>query len=83
VEDVRAQGRALRPPAGVGSSAPEPPFRRPPPAEGAAIADRAVEAMKRAPDEAAARRALDNMLDALYGPKIDKGGSRGPGKNIP
>jgi hypothetical protein len=28
--------------------------------------------MKRAPTEAAARRALDEMLDALYGPKSDK-----------
>ena len=42
-------------------------------AEGLAIATRAAAAIRDAPTPAAANRAFDEMLDALYGPKSDKG----------
>jgi hypothetical protein len=69
VRQVRAEGRALR---SVAQPPPRP--RLPQGAEAEAIAGRGAEAMKRAPTEAAARRALDEMLDALYGPKSDNPG---------
>jgi hypothetical protein len=37
--------------------------------------------MKRAPTEAAGRLALDDMLDALYGPKSDNSDNPDSGKN--
>ena len=40
-------------------------------AEAEAVAERGAEAVRRAPDLAAGRRALGDMLDALYGPKSD------------
>lgn len=70
VRRVRTEGRA---PAPRTAAQPRPSFRRPQGAEAEAIAERGAEAMKRAPTEAAARRALDEMLDALYGPKSDNG----------
>jgi hypothetical protein len=73
VRKVRAEGRA---------PVPRPGFRRPQGAQAEAIAERGAEAMKRAPTEAAARRALDDMLDALYGPKSDNGDDR-EGEKIP
>jgi hypothetical protein len=60
---MRAQGRQPWPFPGP---------RLPQGAEAEAIAERGALAMSRAPTEAAARRALDEMLDALYGPKSDK-----------
>lgn len=41
-------------------------------AEGLAIATRAATAIRAASSPAAANRAFDEMLDALYGPKSDK-----------
>jgi len=73
VRQVRAEGRA---------PVPRQSFRRPQGSEAGAIAERGAEAMKRAPTEAAARRALDEMLDALYGPKSDNGNNR-EGPKIP
>lgn len=75
VRQVRAENRVSG--AGGGSHAPGPskPFRRPRGAEAEAIAERGAQAMERAPTEAAARRALDEMLDGLYGPKSDKSDS--------
>ncbi|HET9639069.1 MAG TPA: hypothetical protein VFP12_07670 [Allosphingosinicella sp.] len=78
VRQVRAEGRAPR-----SAAQPRPAFRRPRGAEAEAIAERGAEAMKRAPTEAAARRALDEMLDGLYGPKSDKGDTRDGGKIPP
>lgn len=80
VRRVRAEGRAPVPRPGA---QPRPSFTRPRGAEAEAIAERGAEAMKLAPTEAAARRALDEMLDALYGPKSDKGDSSGRGKIPP
>lgn len=71
VRQKRAEGRAPRP---------RPGLQRGPEAE--AIAERGAEAMERASTPAAARRALDEMLDALYGPKSDKSDSESGG-NIP
>ena len=73
VRRVRAEGRAPRPRPGAGPAGPPsgPRPRLPQGAEAEAIARRGAEAMERAPTEAAARRALDEMLDALYGPKSD------------
>jgi hypothetical protein len=71
VRHLRAQVRAQPPRTGPHVST-QAPFRRPPRAEREAIAERGAEAMKRAPTQAAGRRALDEMLDALYGPKSDK-----------
>ncbi|HEY0131578.1 MAG TPA: hypothetical protein VGB57_09245 [Allosphingosinicella sp.] len=82
VQHVRAQGRLPRP-APVASSPAQPSFRRPRGAEAEAIAERGAEAMKRAPTEVAARRALDDMLDALYGPKSDNSDNDGSGKKPP
>jgi hypothetical protein len=79
VRQIRAQGRQPRPRLDPGVPGP-PRFRRPQGAEAEAIAERGAEAMKRAPTEAAARRALDEMLDALYGPKSDKSDTSGGGK---
>jgi hypothetical protein len=82
VRQIRAQGRQPRLRPAPGAAAPVPPrFRRPQGAEAEAIAERGAEAMKQAPTEAAARRALDEMLDALYGPKSDKSDTAGSGKN--
>jgi hypothetical protein len=78
VRHARAAGRQSLP-----RTAPAPPppvFRRPQPAEAEAIAERGAEAMRRAPTLAAGRRALDEMLDALYGPKSDKSDSSDAGK---
>jgi len=75
VRRVRAEGRLPR-------EAPRP-FRRPRGAEAEAIAERGAEAMKQAPTEAAARRALDDMLDALYGPKSDNSDNPDSGKKLP
>lgn len=82
VRRLRAQGRAPRPRPGPHDSTQAPPFRRPPPGEREAIAERGVEAMKRAATQAEGRRALDEMLDALYGPKSDKSDNPG-GEKIP
>jgi hypothetical protein len=74
VRKLRAEGRSPhRRPGPAPSAPPPPPPPRPLPqgAQAEAIAERGAEAMKRAPTEAAARRALDEMLDALYGPKSD------------
>lgn len=76
VRHVAAKGREQRPRL-------ERPPELPRGAEAEAIAERGAEAMKRAPTEAAARRALDEMLDALYGPKSDNGGDREGGKIPP
>ena len=78
VRKVRAEGRASVP---RPAAQPLPSFRRPRGAEAEAIAERGAEAMKRAPTEAAGRRALDEMLDALYGPKSDKSDKLDGGKN--
>jgi hypothetical protein len=73
VRQVRAEGRMPRPRSSPAASpGASRPFSRPRGAEAEAIAERGAEAMKRAPTEAAARLALDEMLDALYGPKSDK-----------
>jgi hypothetical protein len=81
VRRVRAQGRLPCPRDASGASPAQPAFRRPTGAEAEAIAERGAEAMKRAPTEAAGRLALDEMLDALYGPKSDKGDTSKGGKN--
>jgi hypothetical protein len=81
VRQVRAKGRAPVPRPGPVPQSPRPRPRLPQGAEAEAIAKRGAEAMKRAPSEAAARRALDEMLDALYGPKSDNGDSSDSGKN--
>jgi hypothetical protein len=83
VRQLRAQGRASRPRPGPPIAAPAPPFRRPPLAEREAMAERGAEAMKRAPTQAEGRRALDEMLDALYGPKSDKSDTPGSEKIRP
>ncbi|HEX6375783.1 MAG TPA: hypothetical protein VFZ91_08675 [Allosphingosinicella sp.] len=64
-----------------------PPRHAPPPslptgAEAEGIARRGLEAVNRlvADSPAAARRALDGMLDALYGPKSDSGDNSDSGK---
>ncbi|HYD38753.1 MAG TPA: hypothetical protein VEA60_14135 [Allosphingosinicella sp.] len=72
VRGIRAEGR--RPSPGRG-------FRLPRGAEAEAIARRGAQAMSRAPTEAAARRALDEMLDALYGPKSDNSDTSDAGNN--
>jgi hypothetical protein len=78
---VRAQARLPLPREASGASPPRPVFRRPTGAEAEAIAERGAEAMKRATTQAAGRRALDEMLDALYGPKSDKSDISEGGKN--
>jgi hypothetical protein len=81
VRQVRAEGRSptSRPGAAAAASPPLRPRPLPQGAEAEAIARRGAEAMKRAPTEGAARRALDEMLDALYGPKSDKSDTAGGG----
>ena len=61
------------------------PARRPLPSgpEAVAIAERGLRAVEGAPTLAAGRRALDEMLDALYGPKNDKGDNSDSGENPP
>jgi hypothetical protein len=78
---VRVEARAPEPRSASGASSPGmAPFTRPAASEREAIAERGAEAMKRAPSQAAARRALDEMLDALYGPKSDNSDTAGGGK---
>jgi hypothetical protein len=73
VRQGRAEGCAPRPrSAPAAAPAARPGFERPRGEEAEAIAERGAEAVKRAPTLAAGRRALDEMLDALYGPKSDK-----------
>lgn len=74
VRQVRIEAAMPRPGRGAPASPPKPPppFRPPPPAEAEAIADRGVRAIERARTDAEARRALNEMLDGLYGPKSDK-----------
>jgi hypothetical protein len=69
---VRSQDRSPRP-------VPDPKLARG--AEGEAIAKSAAAAIRDASSPAAANRAFEEMLDALYGPKSDKrgGGSRSDG----
>lgn len=83
VRAVRARGRARRPRDAASGLGPPPPARPklPQGAEAEAIAERGKQAVSRAPTEAAARRALDEMLDALYGPKSDKSDSPDGGKD--
>lgn len=81
VRQVRAEGRLPSRGPGSDASGQAPPFRRPRGAEAEAIAERGAAAMKRASTEAEGRRALDEMLDALYGPKSDNGDKRNGGKN--
>jgi hypothetical protein len=84
VRQVRAQGRLPQPRTVPGASSPaQPRFARPRGAEAGAIVDRGAEAMRRAPTLAAGRRALDEMLDALYGPKSDNSDTREGGKISP
>jgi hypothetical protein len=86
VRQVRAQGRLPRPRSGSGASTPSEPRPRlwlPQGAEAEAIAERGAEAMRQAPTLAAGRRALDEMLDALYGPKSDNSDNEGGGKIAP
>jgi len=81
---VRAEGRAPRPRRGGAISAGSPPPPRPALPQGAeaeAIAERGAEAMRRASTPDAARRALDDMLDGLYGPKSDKSDTMERGKS--
>ena len=75
VRRVRSEGRSPRPRPGGAIPAGLPPRPRPKLPQGAeaeVIAERGAEAMRRASTPQAARRALDEMLDALYGPKSDK-----------
>lgn len=84
VRRIRAEGRAPRPrPGGAVPAGPPPPPQRqlPQGAEAEAIAKRGAEAMRRAPTQEAGRRALDEMLDALYGPKSDKSDTSGRREN--
>ena len=84
VRQIQAQGRLPRPRTAAEDCPPaQPGFRPPRGAEAEAVAERGAEAMKRAPTEAAARRALDEMLDALYGPKNDKSDNREGEKKPP
>lgn len=87
VRKARALGRQLRPRPGFASEAPppSPPTRPGSPrrAEAEAIARRGKAAVQRAPTVAAGRRALDEMLDALYGPKSDNSDTKGGGKSAP
>ncbi len=80
VRQIRARGRQPRPRPDPGTPPAPPHFSRPRGDEAEAIAERGAEAMKRAPTQAAARQALDEMLDALYGPKSDKSDTAGSGK---
>ncbi|HEX8623406.1 MAG TPA: hypothetical protein VF718_15670 [Allosphingosinicella sp.] len=79
VRERRALGRIPRP----RSEALAPPSRPPLPQGAEAIATRGKDAVMRAPTLADGRRALDEMLDALYGPKSDKGDSKSGGKSAP
>ena len=84
VRRVRAEGRAPIPRPGRGASAPSPARPKlPQGAEAEAIAIRGAAAMRRAPTPGAARQALAEMLDALYGPKSDDSDNRGREKNSP
>ncbi|TMJ19715.1 MAG: hypothetical protein E6G92_08070 [Alphaproteobacteria bacterium] len=73
VRQIRAEGRL--PCRRADSSSP-----RPRGAEAEAIAERGAEAMSRARTPADSRRALDEMLDALYGPKSDNSDNSEGGK---
>ncbi|MET1111575.1 MAG: hypothetical protein ABWX67_08640 [Allosphingosinicella sp.] len=75
VRQVRAAGRLPlpRPGSAAGSPPPPPRFTRPRGADAVAIAERGAAAVRGAPTPAARRLASDEMLDALYGPKNDKG----------
>jgi hypothetical protein len=84
VRRIRAEGRSPRTRPGAAASVPPPPGQSPKLPQGAeaeAIAERGKAAMSRASTPAAARRALDEMLDALYGPKSDKCDNSESGKN--
>jgi hypothetical protein len=78
VRQIRAEGR-------LPYRRPEMPAPAPPPqprgAEAEAIAERGAEAMRRASTPADSRRALDEMLDALYGPKSDNSDISEGGEN--
>jgi len=79
VRQVRAEGRRPLPRPGTQSGTAERPgpFRRPQGPEASAIAERGAAAMRQATTEAEGRRALNEMLDGLYGPKSDKSDSGG------
>ena len=83
VRRIRAEGRMPRPRPGSAASAhpaPGPRPKLPQGAEAEAIAERGAEAVRQAPTLAAGRRALDEMLDALYGPKSDNSDTSGSGE---
>lgn len=82
VRESRSLGRLPRP-RSAAAAPPRPHLPRGAEAEAEAIAERGKEAVKLAPTLAAGRRALDEMLDALYGPKSDKGDTKGGGKSAP
>jgi hypothetical protein len=69
-DDVVARVRRLR--VQRRSAQPQPGPKLAQGAEGVAIATRAATAIRDASSPAAANRAFDEMLDALYGPKSDK-----------
>jgi hypothetical protein len=80
----RAEGRAPIPRPGRAAAAPSPARRKlPQGAQAEAIAIRGAEAMRRAPTPGAARQALTEMLDALYGPKSDNSDNSDRGENSP
>lgn len=84
VQEARIRGRspASVPSSHASSRAAPPPFRPPSEAEAVAIAERGAKAIDEARTRVEGRRALDEMLDALYGPKSDNsdtgGGKRRP-----
>ena len=78
VRRIRAQER-LSPPSPPAAQT----FRPPREPEALAIAERGAAAIKQARSDAEARRALDEMLDGLYGPKSDKGDGGDGGKKLP
>jgi hypothetical protein len=84
IRRVQAEGRLPRRRPGPTGSAPPSPRPRPKLPQGAeaeAIAERGAETMRRASSPIAARRALDEMLDALYGPKNDNSDNSESRKN--
>ncbi len=85
VRRVRAEGRSPRPRwAAIAAGSPARPRPElPRDAQAEAIAQRGAEAMRRAPTPEAGRRALDEMLDALYGPKSDKSDISEKDKSLP